>query len=694
MSELKKINQVTPEEIKAKGVSALATHPNRVSQYGKSGLSAAELKAHFDALGVLVAGRLNELLRALSSSDATEYVALPSGYHEDYTTLKDVISALVSGGAAEDIIKLYPDEARQTKKEGLEALQKIINGFAKGISDNAGMVLNGVKLLVADKKIQFGFKNGESITMDVATLLNPTWNTKVDYSNIPPTSMAVKLFVDEECGKRVGKESPDYADGSTANVYGIDPGGNTIVVKGASQATPNTIVHRDSEGYFDVAHPIGLEHPVSKMHFDNKHNNSLYEDVNRLNVALAELEAAVNGDKYTPVTIDSEFVATRIDKAMPYGVLSYLRQVPQSVYPDGVSELILSRTIANISDSSTEKLFELCQTFLNGGYMYLKTPPAYYSKVKDTPCYLLFTGKDMDENGVGTQYRVSLTYNTANRYNKVVIEERHTVNKPNWERSDLSSHAVYANSRLVEYKGLPVYIAVETSSMALPNAPYTAKILVGYAFDITNVTNSSDKIISNVNGVITMPKGSLYYAKIPCEILPDTSVDVYFKTSVDDSRDKINSVRLLTGTKTQITAVNDFSSTPVSLVNTKMAAYIAFYKKEPSKESYGAMQVTDVDVKFADANYSNVVRVTHEITIPTSVTSREGYGNPDSYIDFVNRRFFDATANEMVDLSAVLPEDISTLPLSNGVTITFLDAEGNQTIAHPTINYIVDNTEV
>ena len=41
---------------------------------------------------------------------------------------------MVSGGAAEDIIKLYPDEAKQTKKEGLEALQKIINGFAADLS--------------------------------------------------------------------------------------------------------------------------------------------------------------------------------------------------------------------------------------------------------------------------------------------------------------------------------------------------------------------------------------------------------------------------------------------------------------------------------------------------------------------------------------------------------------------------------
>lgn len=275
MSELKKINQVTPEEIKAKGVSALATHPNRVSQYGKSGLSAAELKAHFDALGVLVAGRLNELSRALSSSDATEYVALPSGYHEDYTTLKDVISALVSGGAAEDIIKLYPDEAKQTSKEGIKTLQEIVNDFAKLISENAGKFIEEVKLIDSNKKIQFVFKNHDSIELDVSTLLNPVWKNEIDESDTPPTSAAVNTL-----GKFLSNK--------------ID-------------AEERTRTKADEE---------------LKLMLDTKSQNSLYHDVLELGRKTQNLEAAANGKLYDTVEESGVEYTTQLPDVLPYGILS------------------------------------------------------------------------------------------------------------------------------------------------------------------------------------------------------------------------------------------------------------------------------------------------------------------------------------------------------------------------------------
>ena len=693
MSETTEKNEITlpfmsETDIAKLSVSALSNRPNeRSGQYGKKGLTPEEVKEAFSALPVAIAARMNEilpkLLEAFEQTDANIEKADAVLDKKIDTEGADIRSNAIGVPGYDAVTGKLTFKTLDGKKEVTHDLpiEKIIKTV--GLSDDG-------------KKLIFKFVTDADLEVDVSALTNPEWAKKIAAGiNTPPETGAIKKYIDDEALKKVSKLAPDYEDGSKSNVYGMDASGNTVAFKGDNRSTPNTLVHRDADGYFEVSHPISLEHPVSKMFFDNKHNNSLYEEFNRLNVALAELEAAVNGDKYTPVTIDSEFVATRIDKAMPYGVLSYLRQVPQATYPKVNASYELQGLVTNGEAdylSNGGLLYRRLQYFVDGRYLYLK-PLAAYSKMMSTnPCSLVFMADGTDPYDVH-QYRVSLDYNRMTYITDVVVEERYSESSPEWKKSvNVSMSNLLENASYVTYYGLPAIFFVGDNRIEC--SPYVSKIRIGYAFDITNVTNSSDKIISNVNGVITMPKGSLYYAKIPCEILPDTSVDVYFKTSVDDSRDKINSVRLLTGTKTQITAVNDFSSTPVSLVNTKMAAYIAFYKKEPSKESYGAMQVTDVDVKFADANYSTVVRVTHEITIPTSVTSREGYGNPDSYIDFVNRRFFDATANEMVDLSAVLPEDISTLPLSNGVTITFLDAEGNQTIAHPTINYIVDNTEV
>ena len=63
---LKKLSNITPAELKSKGVVSLADKPNTAASYGVGGLSPTALKLWFDQLS-----KLNFILRQqlLSSSD-------------------------------------------------------------------------------------------------------------------------------------------------------------------------------------------------------------------------------------------------------------------------------------------------------------------------------------------------------------------------------------------------------------------------------------------------------------------------------------------------------------------------------------------------------------------------------------------------------------------------------------------------
>ena len=51
---MKKLGNITNEQIKEKGVQALDDRPNAASQYGQSGLTAAQLKLWFDKLATFL----------------------------------------------------------------------------------------------------------------------------------------------------------------------------------------------------------------------------------------------------------------------------------------------------------------------------------------------------------------------------------------------------------------------------------------------------------------------------------------------------------------------------------------------------------------------------------------------------------------------------------------------------------------
>ena len=75
---LKRFTQISDDQIRNASIASLADKPNTSSNYGTGGLSAAELKARFDAFPKLVQEKIAEIVSTLASTEAGQYIALPS----------------------------------------------------------------------------------------------------------------------------------------------------------------------------------------------------------------------------------------------------------------------------------------------------------------------------------------------------------------------------------------------------------------------------------------------------------------------------------------------------------------------------------------------------------------------------------------------------------------------------------------
>ncbi len=114
MSENNDFKPISAAEIKANGVQALADRPNKPAQYGVGGLTPAQLKAWFDRLAALLAGRINAIITTLGSTDAPKYIRVPLDT-ANIKYLSDFISAFESGNIAADVLKVRTSVADEKK---------------------------------------------------------------------------------------------------------------------------------------------------------------------------------------------------------------------------------------------------------------------------------------------------------------------------------------------------------------------------------------------------------------------------------------------------------------------------------------------------------------------------------------------------------------------------------------------------
>jgi hypothetical protein len=77
MSSKKELQKILQKEIEKVNISTLADRPNSGSRYGVGDLTAQMLKERFDAFPNLVKDRLNAIVDALISEDASKYITIP-----------------------------------------------------------------------------------------------------------------------------------------------------------------------------------------------------------------------------------------------------------------------------------------------------------------------------------------------------------------------------------------------------------------------------------------------------------------------------------------------------------------------------------------------------------------------------------------------------------------------------------------
>ena len=131
---VKKLSNITPAELKSKGVVSLADKPNTAASYGVGGLSPTALKLWFGQLSKLLADKINAIQDALSGHQAAQYInliltGLDSSNTDEKYSLQDLINAFKDGKFA-SYLQLYGSAAAQN----LSSLQAIVNLLSADVS--------------------------------------------------------------------------------------------------------------------------------------------------------------------------------------------------------------------------------------------------------------------------------------------------------------------------------------------------------------------------------------------------------------------------------------------------------------------------------------------------------------------------------------------------------------------------------
>ena len=89
------IKKITEEEVRSLWVQRLSDTPNRQGKFGTMGLSAAEMKAAYDALPLRLVEAYNTLVDAIEGGEVAEFITSPEG-----KTLAELLGGVTSGAFA------------------------------------------------------------------------------------------------------------------------------------------------------------------------------------------------------------------------------------------------------------------------------------------------------------------------------------------------------------------------------------------------------------------------------------------------------------------------------------------------------------------------------------------------------------------------------------------------------------------
>lgn len=242
---LKKLSNITPAELKSKGVVSLADKPNAPASYGAGGLSPTALKLWFDKLGKLLADKINTIHDALSGDQAAEYVKLiltgldDSNESGEYS-LRDLCDSFKDGKFAE-YLQLYGSAAA----ENLSSLQAIVNVLSADVSEAKESAETAENNRITATAVEY-----QEGTSGTATPTG-TWS-----STIPAVQEGRYLWTRVTLTFASGSTAVFYSVGKIGargdDVYGfVIRDGNLIQVK-ASAADDNVQYGIDEFGYLSV----------------------------------------------------------------------------------------------------------------------------------------------------------------------------------------------------------------------------------------------------------------------------------------------------------------------------------------------------------------------------------------------------------------------------------------------------------
>ena len=141
MSATKKLSNITPAQIAAKGVQALPNRPNTASRYSEAGLSATQLKLWFDNLATFLADKINEVQNVIAGEDAAKYIRLALDEY-GLENLNDLVSAFKNSTFAEQMLMVYASPS----SDKTVPLQKKLNDISLSLGihqENIVGLVNG-----------------------------------------------------------------------------------------------------------------------------------------------------------------------------------------------------------------------------------------------------------------------------------------------------------------------------------------------------------------------------------------------------------------------------------------------------------------------------------------------------------------------------------------------------------------------
>ena len=178
----KTFTEITANDAKKKGVTALALRPNDASRFGQGGLTADALKAWFDQLPKEIISKLNSVMKALNSSEGGKYIGIDAPIDAEVDNLHDFLALFGERGTglndksiADYIQTLYSEEgeAVAASRDLKTIIADIAARLESGKADHEALaeLLGSAFLMVdEDNNITLDFDTGDDTVKTTAKI--------------------------------------------------------------------------------------------------------------------------------------------------------------------------------------------------------------------------------------------------------------------------------------------------------------------------------------------------------------------------------------------------------------------------------------------------------------------------------------------------------------------------------------------